>query len=221
MISRLEQPIDSVCHARVIAIGYGNTLRSDDGAGQKVAEILASWHLPQMRSISVHQLTPELAALLAEVELAIFVDVYQVEAQSQLIDSHGNFGEPGNLAPLDKGGWGDLTSAEIERLNLDCLLAANDIRVISIDPSAYRKYDPHKATGHITDPHSLLYLTDLVYGKVPTAWWILIPAVNFAFGDQLSPLTTAGIARAIPQIKQIVQEHKIEIICKMLRCFEE
>jgi hydrogenase maturation protease len=202
MISRLEQPIDPVCHDRVMAIGYGNPLRSDDGAGQKVAEILSRWHVPQMRSISVHQLTPELAALLAEAELAIFIDVYQVEAESQLANSYDNFAAPCNLAPLDKG----------RDSNPKYLLAANDIRVISIDPPTYQKSNPSKGTGHIADPHSLLYLTNLVYGKAPAAWWILIPAVNFEFGDRLSTLTTAGIARAIPQIKQIVQEHQMEII---------
>ncbi len=170
MIRSLVQQIDLVCHDRVIVIGYGNTLRSDDGAGQRVAEIIAHWHLPQVRSISVHQLTPELAAPIAEAELAIFIDVYQVEAQSEL---------------------------------------ENDIRVISIDPTTYKQYDPNKGTGHITDPHSLLYLTDLVYGKTPVAWWMLIPAVNFEFGDRLSTLTTAGIARAIPLIQQIIQSHSV------------
>lgn len=203
MISRLEQPIVAHYLDRVIVIGYGNTLRSDDGAGQKVAEILASWHLPQVRSISVHQLTPELAAPIAEAELAIFVDVYQVEVTSELANSHDH------IAPLVKGSWGDSTTAETHQLNFNCLLATNDVRVISIDTTTSKKYDPIKAAGHITNPHSLLYLTDLVYGKAPVAWWILIPAVKFEFGDRLSTLTTAGITRAIPLIQQIIQYRSV------------
>ncbi|HZW30616.1 MAG TPA: hydrogenase maturation protease, partial [Isosphaeraceae bacterium] len=59
---------------RVLVIGYGNTLRTDDGVGRRVAMAVASWELPGMRSIAVHQLTPELAEPLANAELAIFVD---------------------------------------------------------------------------------------------------------------------------------------------------
>ncbi|NJK55765.1 MAG: hydrogenase maturation protease [Pleurocapsa sp. SU_5_0] len=60
-----------------LVIGYGNSLRGDDGIGIKVAQIVADWHLPKVRSLSLHQLTPELAAELAQVDLAIFVDAYQ------------------------------------------------------------------------------------------------------------------------------------------------
>jgi hydrogenase maturation protease len=58
----------------VLVIGYGNTLRGDDGIGYQVAETIAEWQLSQVRSIAVHQLLPELAADIAEVEMVIFVD---------------------------------------------------------------------------------------------------------------------------------------------------
>ena len=57
-----------------IVIGYGNSLRSDDGIGLEVARIVANWSLPHVRSLALPQLTPELAVDLAEVDLAIFVD---------------------------------------------------------------------------------------------------------------------------------------------------
>jgi hydrogenase maturation protease len=59
-----------------LVIGYGNTLRNDDGAGQIVAEKVANWELTNLRVVAVHQLTPELAADIAEVEQVIFVDAY-------------------------------------------------------------------------------------------------------------------------------------------------
>jgi hydrogenase maturation protease len=59
---------------KVLVIGYGNTLRGDDRVGCQVAENVAEWQLPQVRSIAVHQLLPELAADIAEVEIVIFVD---------------------------------------------------------------------------------------------------------------------------------------------------
>ncbi|MBD2439986.1 hydrogenase maturation protease [Nostoc sp. FACHB-110] len=63
-------------NAKVMVIGYGNDLRSDDGIGQIIASEIASWHLSTVKSLAVHQLTPELADALANAELAIFVDAY-------------------------------------------------------------------------------------------------------------------------------------------------
>lgn len=60
-----------------LIIGYGNTLRGDDGVGVHVAEIVDGWKLPRVRSLVRHQLTPELAAELAQVDLVIFVDASQ------------------------------------------------------------------------------------------------------------------------------------------------
>ena len=57
-----------------LVIGYGNTLRSDDGAGQIVAEKIAQWNLPGVRSLAVHQLTPELAEIIAQADAVIFID---------------------------------------------------------------------------------------------------------------------------------------------------
>ncbi len=61
---------------QILVIGYGNTLRGDDGVGPRVAEQLAAWDWPELRLISVHQLTPELAAEVAPVEMVFFVDAW-------------------------------------------------------------------------------------------------------------------------------------------------
>jgi hydrogenase maturation protease len=58
---------------RVLIIGYGNSLRADDGAGPAVAERLDEQGVPA-RVVCCHQLTPELAQMLAEAELAVFID---------------------------------------------------------------------------------------------------------------------------------------------------
>jgi hydrogenase maturation protease len=63
----------------VLVIGYGNTLRSDDGVGQRVALRVAAWERPGVTALAVHQLTPELAEPLAAASLAIFVDARSAE----------------------------------------------------------------------------------------------------------------------------------------------
>jgi hydrogenase maturation protease len=175
-INELEYKPTPLPHKQLIVIGYGNTLRGDDGAGPRVAEIVAGWKLPQVRSLPVHQLTPELAAEITEAEIAIFVDVY-----------------PATELAIAK-------PAEAE------------IRSIPIHPSTYQ-HDTSvcEGSGHAADPHSLLYLAEVAYGRAPTAWWILIPALNFEFSEQLSSLTTSGINKALQKIEQIAQEHNLGV----------
>jgi hydrogenase maturation protease len=67
----------------VLVIGYGNTLRGDDRVGYQVAETVSEWQLPQVRSIAVHQLLPELAADIAEVEIVVFVDAIVTQDPTQ------------------------------------------------------------------------------------------------------------------------------------------
>ncbi|MBH8564168.1 hydrogenase maturation protease [Nostoc sp. CENA67] len=99
------------CH--VIAIGYGNELRSDDGIGQRVAKAL---HLSNMKSIAVHQLTPELAEALANSDLAVFIDACLMSESSQvqvepILPASGNYitahtAEPRSLLALTQAIYG-------------------------------------------------------------------------------------------------------------------
>ena len=59
---------------RWLVIGFGNTLRRDDGAGVRVAEEIERLALPGVRVQTCHQLTPELAEAIAAVEHVVFVD---------------------------------------------------------------------------------------------------------------------------------------------------
>jgi hydrogenase maturation protease len=58
----------------VLVIGYGNELRGDDGIGPHVARAVAALGQPGVRTVAVHQLTPELAEDVARAGLVIFVD---------------------------------------------------------------------------------------------------------------------------------------------------
>lgn len=60
-----------------LIIGYGNSLRSDDGAGQTVAE--AFFDIKGVEAIAIHQLTPELAENIARAEQVYFVDATPID----------------------------------------------------------------------------------------------------------------------------------------------
>jgi hydrogenase maturation protease len=58
---------------KTIVIGYGNTLRRDDGAGVAAAERLAR-DCPGANVLTAQELHPELAEQLATCDLAVFLD---------------------------------------------------------------------------------------------------------------------------------------------------
>lgn len=58
---------------RVLILGYGNTLRGDDGFGWRAAEAFARI-APDADVRALHQLAPELAEDVIRYEIAIFVD---------------------------------------------------------------------------------------------------------------------------------------------------
>ncbi len=61
---------------KTLIVGYGNTLRKDDGVGIYAIEALASTALPAgVEVLDCHQLSPELSATLAQAEYVVFVDV--------------------------------------------------------------------------------------------------------------------------------------------------
>lgn len=61
--------------ASVLILGYGNTLRGDDGVGWRAAEQLLSSDLPSGISVkTLHQLAPELAPEIAAADYVLFVD---------------------------------------------------------------------------------------------------------------------------------------------------
>jgi hydrogenase maturation protease len=76
-------------HARapVLVVGVGSELRSDDAAGRRVAEAVAT-ELPveQVEVCSVHQLTPELADAMTDRRCVVIVDA-SVEVDGLVVAS--------------------------------------------------------------------------------------------------------------------------------------
>jgi hydrogenase maturation protease len=58
----------------MLLIGYGNTLRRDDGVGPKVAETVAAMGLPRVQTLACPLLTPELAEPVSRANVVLFVD---------------------------------------------------------------------------------------------------------------------------------------------------
>ena len=60
--------------AGFLVIGYGNTLRGDDGVGPRVAEAIEKLKLPGVRTLVCQQLSPEYADPVSRAHTVVFVD---------------------------------------------------------------------------------------------------------------------------------------------------
>jgi len=65
-----------VCRSmtRVLIIGFGNPLRSDDGLGWLAAKELSGEFAEGVQIVAVHQLLPEMTELVSHAERVLFID---------------------------------------------------------------------------------------------------------------------------------------------------
>lgn len=138
----------------LLVIGYGNTLRGDDGVGPRVAEAVGALRLPGVRTLICQQLSPEHAAPISLAETVIFVD-----------------------AAVD---------------------ATQEVQLRRLEPN-----DTTQLMAHAADPRTMLALSRDVFGHVPRAWWLTIPAVKMEFSESLTPEAQRGCAEAINKIQAL------------------
>lgn len=79
-VTDADQPRESGTAAPVLIVGYGNTLRRDDGLGVALAEAVAAENLPGVSVLTCHQLAPELAEPVSRAAAVVFVDAAVSEA---------------------------------------------------------------------------------------------------------------------------------------------
>lgn len=79
--------------------------------------------------------------------------------------------------------------------------AGDDARLERIGPDGGRRPpDPHASS-----PQALLELARLAFGRVPQAWLLTVPAVDFALGADLSPTASRGVAQALALLGEMVR----------------
>jgi hydrogenase maturation protease len=135
-----------------LVIGYGNSLRGDDGVGPRVAEAVGQLRMHGVRTLICALLTPELADPISRAEKVIFVDA-----------------------------------------------AVDAPKVVQ-----WRKLEPNETSqlmAHAADPRTMLALARDVFGRVPAAWWLTIPAVDLGFHEDFSPEVQRGYVEALKLIK--------------------
>jgi hydrogenase maturation protease len=156
----VNQPSTKPDASGLLVIGYGNTLRRDDGVGPRVADAVAARNLPGVSTLACHQLTPELADPISRAQTVVFVDAA----------AHA------------------VTTPKLARLT-----PADSVQLMA----------------HASSPEHLLALARELFGHAPTAWMLALPAEDFAFGEELSPLAQNGMARALAEIVRLVEDGRM------------
>jgi hydrogenase maturation protease len=162
----------------VLVIGYGNTLRSDDGAGWHAAVLLAadprlaassgpggSRATGHVEVLARHQLTPELALDMSRASLVVLID-----------------------ASAD-----DPPGAVVVRS------VAAEAQAVGGGPGA---------SSHHVDPGELLAVALELYGAAPVAYIVRIGAVHMEVGESLSPEVAAALPAAVDAVVEIVLAHR-------------
>ncbi|MCC6730404.1 MAG: hydrogenase maturation protease [Chthonomonadales bacterium] len=106
----------AVARGPQVVIGYGSSLRRDDGVGQEVARRVEALGLADVRVLAMHQLTPETSVVLASARLVVFVDARADDLdQGVLVESIapepartgvGHFADPRALLALARDLFG-------------------------------------------------------------------------------------------------------------------
>ena len=111
-----------------LLIGFGNGLRSDDGAGLRAATLIAE-QSPSLRVIIAQQLTPDLAEDIAAAAQVVFIDAYAAPETSARLRVERVFsGDTGRVSPAAHHG----SPAGLMRLAREVFGAAPDAWVVGI-----------------------------------------------------------------------------------------
>jgi Ni,Fe-hydrogenase maturation factor len=199
---------------RVVVAGYGNPLRGDDAAGWLVAQALEARWLPPagegrgagtvwraaagapigpagshghstVSVLSAQQPVPEWAPLLAEANVAYFVDACPAAAP----------GEARRAATAAAPGEATLQVRPVQPLT-------------AAEPADQAALPADLLGGHALGPEGLLALARALYGSAPDAYLVAIPAEQFGFVEGLSTRTAAAVEEAIALLDGLIRAHQ-------------
>ena len=175
---KLRNNFPDVKQARInckfLVVGYGNTLRGDDGVGPRVVEAIEKLNLPDVRVLVSQQLSPEHAESVSQAQTVIFVDAEIIQGSEFSVQSSG------------------IPNAEPKTLNSEL------IRWRKLEPN-----ESSQLMAHAADPRTMLALARDVFGRAPEAWWLTIPAVKLGFSEELSAEAQRGLVEAVEKIRTL------------------
>jgi hydrogenase maturation protease len=162
----------------VLVIGYGNTLRRDDGVGVRAAELMAAD--PRFAGVEVltaYQLTPELSLDLGTASLVIFVDA----------DVRGL---PGAIDVRElRAGAGPGAAVDLLR------------------PPGPERADQGASSHHVGADEVLALARELT-GASPRAVAVGIGVADLELGEGLSAPVESALPRVVDAVARCIADHR-------------
>ena len=169
---------------RVLVIGYGNALRTDDGVGWHAARLLAGDpRLVDVVVVAEHQLAPELAFDLSLASLVVLLDASTETPAGAVtvrrLAAAGGGSAGGGSAGGGRGGTG---------------------------PGGTRPSPG--ASSHHVGPELLLALALELYGSAPEAVVVSVGVAEMGPGEALTPRVAAALPAVADVVARLVAEHE-------------
>jgi hydrogenase maturation protease len=168
---------------RVLVIGYGNALRTDDGVGWHAARHLAGDpRFADVDVVALHQLTPELAFDLSLASLVVLLDATtETPAGTVTVRSIAAAGATAG----GEAGTGALPRGRGEPAGL-----------------------PPGASSHHVDPEILVVLARQLYGRAPQVEVVSVGVSEMGLGEGLTPAVEAALPAVADLVARLVVEHE-------------
>ena len=164
---------------RVLVIGYGNALRTDDGVGWHAARLLAGDpRLVDVVVVAEHQLAPEPAFDLSLASLVVLLDA-STETPAGAVTVRRLAAAGGGSAGGGRGGTG---------------------------PGGTRPSPG--ASSHHVGPELLLALALELYGSAPEAVVVSVGVAEMGPGEALTPRVAAALPAVADVVARLVAEHE-------------
>jgi hydrogenase maturation protease len=159
----------------VLVLGYGNTLRRDDGVGVRAAELMAAD--PRFAGVEVltaYQLTPELSLDIARASLVVFVDA----------DVRGL---PGAIEVRELGASGS---------------AAGHGSAVGVEAD-HQRADPGASSHHV-GADEVMALARELSGASPRALAVGVGVADLELGEGLSAPVEAALPRVVDVVARCI-----------------
>jgi Ni,Fe-hydrogenase maturation factor len=192
----------------ILVIGYGNTLRRDDGVGVRAAEMMAAdARFTDVEVLTAYQLTPELSLDIATASLVVFVDadvrglpgsieVRELRARSAVAASPAAAASPATAAA---------SPASVSTPAPDESSAGSSHEAVGL--ADRDRTDPGTSSHHV-GADELLALARELSGAAPRALAVGIGVADLEFGEGLSAPVEAALPRVVDAVARCIAEHR-------------